>query len=115
MNESLTLDWVPSSCTLPTAERPLRTAEFEAVFTDHVTAIDDDHPDRLVLSLTASPEIAAQVADLASRETGCCGFLRFTLELSDGQLSTTITASEPHRDVLAALTARARELSGISA
>ncbi|MEV6153769.1 hypothetical protein AB0L53_25835 [Nonomuraea sp. NPDC052129] len=31
--------WVPSECTLPTAEQPLRVAEFDALFAEVVRAV----------------------------------------------------------------------------
>lgn len=31
--------WVPQSCTLPTAERPLRIAEFDTPFAERLTGI----------------------------------------------------------------------------
>jgi len=33
------LAWVPAACTLPTAEQPLRPAEFDALFTSAATAL----------------------------------------------------------------------------
>jgi hypothetical protein len=56
----------------------LRAAELDAVFADAVERGERPSPDRVALALRPSPEIAARVADLAVRETGCCSFFTFT-------------------------------------
>ena len=33
-------DWTPATCTLPTAEQPLRVAEFDDLFRECVIAVD---------------------------------------------------------------------------
>ncbi|HET6741695.1 MAG TPA: hypothetical protein VFH76_22285 [Kribbella sp.] len=38
MTENLT--WVPDACTLPTAERPFRVAEFDQLFAEHLRSTD---------------------------------------------------------------------------
>lgn len=112
MNENLTTAMVPSDCTLPTSEQPLRVDEFDELFSRHVTGVDGSTPGRVVLNLDPTPEVASRVAHLAARETGCCGFFTFSLELSDGNVALTVTVDEGHRGVLDAVAARARDLSG---
>ncbi|MEV4099340.1 hypothetical protein AB0J42_03700 [Nonomuraea sp. NPDC049649] len=93
--------WAPSACTLPTADRPLRVAEFDALFSEAVRATRD--PARLRLELAFSPGNAARAADLAARETGCCSFFTFTLTIADGRLTLDVTVPPEHADVLDAL------------
>lgn len=93
--------WAPSACTLPTADRPLRVAEFDALFSEAVRATRD--PARLRLELAFSPGDAARAADLAARETGCCSFFTFTLTIADGRLILDVTVPPEHADVLDAL------------
>ena len=66
---------VPEGCTLPTAERPLRQAEFDELFATLVRS-DRIGPGHLRLVLAAA---AQDVRDLAARETECCSFFRFTV------------------------------------
>lgn len=101
----MTTSWVPQACTLPTAERPLRAAELGAIVADAVEPVDRPEPERLVVALRPSPEVAARVADLAVRETGCCSFFTFTLTAAAGELRLDITVLPGHVDVLDALTA----------
>jgi hypothetical protein len=98
------LEWVPSSCTLPTAEQPLRVAEFDALFAaaSRVTRVADGE-----LRFALPQELAGTAATLAARETGCCSFFTFTLTLSAGELTVGISVGEPHVAVLDALARRA--------
>jgi hypothetical protein len=95
--------WVPSACTLPTAEQPLRVAEFDALFAD-VRTVDRPEPVRLVLSLDAP---VAVVRDLAARESECCSFFAFDVVEQAGSVRLTIVVPPAHVDVLDALAARA--------
>lgn len=71
------LSWAPvDACTLPTAEQPLRVAEFAELFAASLRGVERVSPTRLRLELDAAAEAAAR--DLAARESGCCGFFSFT-------------------------------------
>ena len=70
-------DWAPDACTLPTAQRPLRVAEFDDVFTA-VRRSQRPAPTRLELVLPGAVESAAR--DLARRESECCSFFTFEFE-----------------------------------
>jgi len=59
---------VPDACTLPTVERPLRRAEFDAVA-----------PARPRMRLTGPSGLSATVRDQTARETECCSFFTFTV------------------------------------
>src|ERR1700689_566174 len=72
-------DWAPQACTLPAAERPLRAAQFDELFTEAVRGTERLGPTSLRLELQASPRVAAQAAGRAAAETGCCSFFTFTL------------------------------------
>jgi hypothetical protein len=93
MSES---DWAPDACTLPTAERPLRVAEFAALDVRRVESISATHTR---LHYSGDPE---QVRDLAARETECCSFFRFTV--TDSTLDVEVP--DRYADVLAALVTR---------
>jgi hypothetical protein len=105
--------WVPAACTLPTSERPLRAADFDAVFAATVRGLDRDGPTRLRLDLEPSPQAAARMAELAAAETGCCSFFTFALTATGGALTLDITVPPQYAPVLAALAARARAAAGL--
>jgi hypothetical protein len=107
--------WAPDACTLPTADRPLRLAEFDTLFTRHVRQVHRQDATRLVLGLTGGPEVAARAAELAARETGCCSFFTFDLRIADGTLTLTVGTGEAQAAVLAALADRAETLAGAGA
>ncbi|QYC44191.1 hypothetical protein Nocox_33105 [Nonomuraea coxensis DSM 45129] len=99
--------WAPSACTLPTAERPLRVAEFDALFAETVRAVRRPGRERLRLELDFTPAGAARAAELAARENGCCSFFTFVLTVAGGALTLEVTVPPEHADVLDALAARA--------
>ena len=106
MDDLLTL----GTCTLPTAERPLRLAEFEDLFSTAVRGVTrDDGGVRLALS--GKPCLTAQVQDLTSRESACCSFFTFTITGTDDNLTLLISVPLAQPDVLAALADWAQELS----
>ena len=69
--------WAPEACTLPTAERPFRVAEFDDLFATHLRHAERVDPQ--TLDLTLNPESRTTVEDLTARETECCSFFSFTL------------------------------------
>lgn len=103
---TLTPGRVPSACTLPTAEQPVRVAEFDALFGQAVIAVERPDRERLRLALRHSPAIAAQAAELAARENGCCSFFTFTLTIADGGLALEVKVPAAQVAVLDALQAR---------
>jgi hypothetical protein len=100
------MTWVPPSCTLPTAEQPLREAEFDALFTTAVTGSARPSPERLTLTLRPTPSVAATAAGLAVRETGCCSFFTFALTAGGGELTLDVTVDPGHVAVLDAIARR---------
>ncbi|HEX8305332.1 MAG TPA: hypothetical protein VF612_10680 [Jatrophihabitans sp.] len=57
--------------------------------------------------------MAATAADLAARETQCCGFFSFELHIADGRLALSVSTGPAHAEVLAALADRATALAGV--
>jgi hypothetical protein len=96
-------DWAPDACTLPTAERPLRVAEFDDLFTFVVRA-QRRGPQRLDLVLRRIVEAPAR--DLARRENECCSFFTFEFESIGDDVVMQIGVPPEHVDVLDALEAR---------
>src|SRR2546422_10482299 len=71
--------WVPrDACTLPTAERPFRLAEFDELFRG-LRGIDRVAPTRLRLVVQETGGVAERARELAARETSCCSFFDFTV------------------------------------
>jgi len=95
-------DWAPDACTLPTAERPLRVAEFDDIFTSVVRAERQD-PTRLDLEVPRAVEAAAR--DLARRESDC-SFLTFEFESAGDNVLTHIGVPRERVEVLDAIEAR---------
>jgi hypothetical protein len=106
-NAAPDLGRAPSACTLPTAEQPLRVAEFDALFAEAVRGVARPERTRLRLELVFSPEGAARAAELAVRENGCCSFFAFTLAIAGGGLALEVTVPPEQVGVLDALHARA--------
>ncbi|MEV6966065.1 hypothetical protein AB0M47_13200 [Hamadaea sp. NPDC051192] len=102
------LGWVPEACTLPTAEQPLRLAEFDALFTASVRAGERLAPRRLRVVLAGDAGFAQVVRDLADRETRCCSFFTFTVGTPEpGVVRLDVEVPAGHVEVLDALEARA--------
>jgi hypothetical protein len=106
---------VPDACTLPTAEQPLRLAEFDDLFATAVRRIDPVSTTHARLHLTGPAGLTDRVRDLAARETACCSFFTFTTtpqQATDGEAAVLdIEVPAAHADVLASLTQRASTVS----
>lgn len=99
-------------CTLPSAERPLRVAEFGELFARSLRRVVQVSRTRLRLELDAAAAGAAR--DLAGRETGCCSFFTFGFEPA-GEDAVWMDVGVPleRAGVLAGLAARARAAVGV--
>ncbi|MEU1506841.1 hypothetical protein [Kitasatospora sp. NPDC005748] len=107
------LSWVPTSCTLPTEQQPLRVAEWDGLFTDHLTAVTRPDRLRLHLLLDAAEGTDEKVRDLADRESGCCSFFTFTVTpATDGEVHLEVEVDPAHEKVLAALHERITATGG---
>ncbi|ODT98488.1 MAG: hypothetical protein ABS81_27775 [Pseudonocardia sp. SCN 72-86] len=92
------MGWAPDSCTLPTAERPLREKEFEVLFGQALAPPRRASPTRLLVRLPAEDAEAAR--HLSVRESDCCSFFTFAVTVSAGETLLGIEVP-PHRtDVL---------------
>ncbi|WP_433663876.1 hypothetical protein ACQPW1_18250 [Nocardia sp. CA-128927] len=98
--DSASTAWVPDSCTLPTAEQPMRVAEFDQFFATSVHHLGRPRRTRLDLLIDADAETLGR--DLAARETACCSFFTFTFE--DTVMHIDVSAA--HADILDALETR---------
>ncbi|MFC4496334.1 hypothetical protein ACFPA8_19595 [Streptomyces ovatisporus] len=99
----------PQSCTLPTEDRPLRLAEWDALFATQVTAPSWPEPLRLRLELPAGAESQERTRDLAARESECCSFFGFTVAVTPAAVVLDIAVDQEHEAVLHAMAARAVE------
>jgi hypothetical protein len=100
--------WVPQACILPTAERPMRLAEFDDLFATALRGQQRPAPNRLRWQL--DPVAEATVRDLAARESACCSFFTFsfTPAANDAEaLDLEVRVPAGQVDVLDALAARA--------
>jgi hypothetical protein len=111
---NLPLAWEPDACTLPTAERPLRLAEFDDLFTT-LTSLDRLSPVRLRMHLDGAAGLYDTVRDLTARETQCCSFFTFTATPSPGadgdRLTLDVEVPSAQIVVLEALVARAETIA----
>ena len=112
MNTPVPASWAPDVCTSPTVERPLREAEFDGFFRSGVEDVTRTSTSTAVFVLAARPAVAAQAAELATRETGCCSIFTFTLMATGGRLSLEVAVPTAHQPVLDALVERARSFVG---
>jgi hypothetical protein len=106
---------IPDACTLPTAERPLRLAEFDALFATAVRQVEVVGPTHARMRFTGPAGLAEKVRDLAARETECCSFFAFTVipePAGEGDaLTLDVTVPPQYADVLASLAERAGAVS----
>jgi hypothetical protein len=107
--------WAPADCTLPSAEQPLRAAEFDDLFSGQVLRADRAETGRLRLELRPDREVAARAAALAAAETQCCAFFTFTLTAATESLVLDITVPQARADILDALADRAARAGGADA
>ncbi|MGW6935550.1 hypothetical protein ACWGE0_36185 [Lentzea sp. NPDC054927] len=99
--------WAPQACTLPTAQQPLRIAEFDALFTAALTDVQRADGTHLRLTLKAGAEVEATARDLTARESQCCSFFVFTFVHAEQALHLDVEVPPAHTDVLDGLEPRA--------
>jgi hypothetical protein len=95
----------PDGCTLPTAERPLRLAEFDDLFATALRAQTRLSPTALRWRLDPAAEATAQ--DLAVRESSCCSFFSFSFAPDGDAVRLDVRVPEAQVAVLDALADRA--------
>ena len=102
------------ACTLPTAQRPLRMAEFDDLFATTLMSVEKPDQTRARLLLAGGPALAERARRLAEAESSCCSFFTFEVTELDGALvAFDVEVPEAHVDVLAALVARAEGAQGV--
>ena len=103
------VDWVPDACTLPTAEQPLRAAEFDDLFAGHLDRVERLGPTRARVLLTGDQGLTRRVQDLAERETACCTFFAFTVthDAASERVELDVRVPDTQARVLSALVSRA--------
>ncbi len=98
--------WVPRSCTLPAGERPLRVAEWDALFAERLASLSRPLLLRLRLDLADGPGVEERTRDLVARESSCCSFFGFAITPGEGLIHLDISVDAAHAAVLDALAAR---------
>jgi hypothetical protein len=104
------MTWEPEACTLPTIDRPLRHAEFDALFT-RLTSLERLSPGRVRLHLAGPAGLDGTVRDLTARETECCSLFTFTTVTGPGGVILDAEVPPAHTAVLEALAARAEAVA----
>jgi hypothetical protein len=97
--------WAPEACTLPTAERPVRLAEFDDLFATALRGQQRQSPTALRWRLDPAAEPTAR--ELTGRETVCCSFFTFTFAAAADHVQLDVVVPAVHVDVLDALAERA--------
>jgi len=109
------LGWADvEACTLPTAERPLRVAEFNDLFGAALRSIEFGRSDtRVRLLLSGGTALVERVQRLADAESSCCSFFEFEVTaLSEDVVAFDVEVPPAHADVLAGLVDLARGALG---
>src|SRR5690242_16928154 len=92
-------NYAPDSCTLPAVERPLRRAEFTALFANSLRGLE--RIDRTSLRIIfAGDTDQSTVTDLTARESECCSFFTFTVSRVDAAVLLDVSVPEAYCDVL---------------
>jgi hypothetical protein len=91
----------PDACTLPTAGRPLRRAEFDDLCA-LTCEVRRDGPGQVRLILSGPDDLVATVRDLAARESECCSFFTFTVGGAGGEAVLDIEVPPAYVDGIVA-------------
>jgi hypothetical protein len=106
MNENI--GWAPvGACTLPTAEQPLREAEFDALFATALRRVERPTRDRLRLIFDGGAEVESAVRDLTARESSCCSFFDFEITATKDDLVLDVGVPVARVEVLDGLARQA--------
>jgi hypothetical protein len=107
-------NYAPDACTLPAAERPLRRAEFTALFAASLRGLR--RVDRTSLRMTLAGDTdRSTVMDLTARETACCSFFTFTVTPVDSAVLLDVSVPDAYVDVLDGLARHAARAAGMAA
>jgi hypothetical protein len=105
--EGAWMSWAPQECMLPTAERPLREAEFDELFATRLRSLARPDPLLLRLVLDDGDEVAATTRDLVAREQACCALFEFELTSTPEGLRVDVRVPSGRAEVLDGLAAQA--------
>lgn len=105
MEDLLTTD----ACTMPTAERPLRLAEFDNLFASAARGVTRQGGG-VTIHLTGETDLRDRVRDLAERETACCSFFTFVVEGSEDDVTLHVAVPPERSAILDALAVRAEAM-----
>ncbi len=100
-----------ASCTLPTAEQPIRVAEFDQFFAGFARAVHRPDPGRL--EVVVDPVAEPLARELATRESSCCSFFTFDFATAVEGLVMGVGVPPAYAGVLAAFAARAESAIGV--
>ena len=107
--------WAPvDACTLPTPERPLREAEFDALFAAHLQSCERPEPTSLRLNLDGGAGVEAATRKLVARESSCCSFFDFDLVRAGDLLVLDVRVPAARVEVLDGLARRADATCGMT-
>ncbi|MGW5312878.1 hypothetical protein ACWEVD_01385 [Nocardia thailandica] len=98
-------DWVPSACTLPTVEQPIRVTEFDQFFA--TCARTTRRPDPARLEIVVDPAAETRARELAGRESSCCSFFAFDFTTGAEGVVMGVGVPPAYIEVLDAFVARA--------
>lgn len=98
------------ACTMPTAERPFRLAEFHDLFATAVRSVER-RGTNVRMHLTGADGLADRVRDITGREAECCSFFTFVIDGTDDDLTLDISVPPARQEIIEALAARAQGLS----
>jgi hypothetical protein len=68
----------------------LRLAEWDRLFASSLVGVARERQTLLTLTLTASGGVAAEVRELAGRESSCCSFFQFTVTPSGERVTVGV-------------------------
>jgi hypothetical protein len=103
----MAMTWVPEACTLPTADRPLRVAEFDDLFAVAARPAERLDRSRLRIHLPAGAETVSTARELIARETECCSFFSFDVRALPEETELEVRVPEPQTPVLDTMVQRA--------
>ena len=93
--------WAPGdACTLPTAQRPLRVAEFEQLFASSLIGLDRLEPGWLRLRLDPGGDAERRARELVALESECCSFFDFDVHREAGEVVLDVRVPQNQVPVL---------------
>lgn len=90
---------VPASCTLPTARRPVRVAELDALLATAIS-VQRVNARHLRVGFAGGDSVADNVRDLIARESACCSFFEFSVCTSADWVLLEVLVPTTHVQVL---------------